>query len=48
MPLRIQPFTPERLPVGRNHYGPLAMYLAAGFAVERGSDDGSVWVRKAL
>ena len=34
--------------VGSNHYGPLAMYLAAGFAVERDSDDGSVWVRKAL
>ena len=34
--------------VGGNHYGPLAMYLAAGFAVERDSDDDSVWVRKAL
>lgn len=32
----------------QNHYGPLAMYLAAGFAVDRDSDDGSVWVRKAL
>ena len=31
-----------------NHYGPLAMYLAAGFVVDRESDDGSVWVRKAL
>ena len=32
----------------QNHYGPLAMYLAAGFAVDRDGDDGSVWVRKAL
>jgi GNAT superfamily N-acetyltransferase len=31
-----------------NHYGPLAMYLAAGFEVDRDSDDGSVWVRKPL
>ena len=31
-----------------NHYGPLAMYLAAGFAVDRACDDGSVWVRMAL
>jgi GNAT superfamily N-acetyltransferase len=31
-----------------NHYGPLAMYLAAGFVVDRESDDGSVWVRKSL
>jgi GNAT superfamily N-acetyltransferase len=31
-----------------NHYGPLAMYLAAGFAIDRDSDDGSVWVRKPL
>ena len=32
----------------QNHYGPLAMYLAAGFAVDRDSDDGSVWVRRPL
>lgn len=31
-----------------NHYGPLAMYLAAGFSVHRTDADGSVWVRKAL
>jgi GNAT superfamily N-acetyltransferase len=30
------------------HYGPLGMYLGAGFVVDRGSDDGSVWVRKPL
>ena len=33
---------------GQNHHGPLAMYLAAGFAVDRECDDGSVWVRKSL
>ena len=33
---------------GQNHHGPLAMYLAAGFTVDRECDDGSVWVRKAL
>lgn len=31
-----------------NHYGPLAMYLAAGFSIVREDDDGSVVVRKAL
>jgi GNAT superfamily N-acetyltransferase len=31
-----------------NHFGPLTMYLAAGFSVERKDDDGSVWVRKRL
>ena len=31
-----------------NHFGPPAMYLAAGFAIDRDSDDGSVWVRRAL
>ena len=31
-----------------NHFGPLAMYLRAGFTVQSTSDDGSVWVRKAL
>ncbi len=36
------------LNAAQNHYGPLAMYLAAGFAAVRDSDDGSVWVRKAL
>ena len=34
--------------VGRNHFGPLAMYEAAGFVVDRPSDHGSVWMRKTL
>lgn len=33
---------------GENHYGPLAMYLAAGFSIQRTDDDGSVWVRLTL
>ena len=31
-----------------NHFGPLAMYLAAGFTVRQTDADGSVWVRKEL
>src|SRR5712671_2456857 len=31
-----------------NHFGPLRMYLAAGFTVHRTDADGSVWVRKEL
>lgn len=31
-----------------NHFGPIAMYLAAGFTVERTDSDGSVWVGKPL
>jgi GNAT superfamily N-acetyltransferase len=31
-----------------NHFGPLSMYLKAGFAITRTDDDGSVWVSKAL
>jgi len=31
-----------------NHFGPLAMYLAAGFEMRRTDTDGSVWVSKAL
>lgn len=31
-----------------NHFGPLAMYLAAGFTVHRTDADGSVYVRKQL
>lgn len=31
-----------------NHYGPLSMYLSAGFVVHRESDDGSVYVRRTL
>ncbi len=32
----------------RAHYGPLRMYLAAGFAVHRTGDDGRVFVRRSL
>lgn len=31
-----------------NHFGPLGMYLAAGFTVHREDEDGSVFVRRAL
>ncbi|MDH5285614.1 MAG: GNAT family N-acetyltransferase [Betaproteobacteria bacterium] len=31
-----------------NYYGPLSMYLAAGFRIVRESADGDVFVRKAL
>ena len=31
-----------------NHFGPLSMYLAAGFAVVREDDEGNVFVQKAL
>lgn len=33
---------------GANHYGPLSMYLAAGFTQLREDGDGSVWVGKTL
>jgi GNAT superfamily N-acetyltransferase len=32
----------------QNHFGPLSMYLAAGFTVDRTDADGSVWVSKPL
>jgi GNAT superfamily N-acetyltransferase len=31
-----------------NHFGPLKMYLSAGFTVHREDSDGSVWVRRSL
>ncbi len=31
-----------------NHFGPLALYLSAGFTVHREDSDGSVYVRRAL
>ena len=31
-----------------NHFGPLKMYLTAGFKVHRDDGDGSAWVRLAL
>ncbi|HEU0198825.1 MAG TPA: GNAT family N-acetyltransferase [Burkholderiaceae bacterium] len=39
---------PDALGAAANHFGPLHMYLAAGFAVDRADSDGSVWVRKKL
>lgn len=32
----------------QNHYGPLSMYLAAGFQVHRSDDEGRVFVRRKL
>jgi ribosomal protein S18 acetylase RimI-like enzyme len=32
----------------QNHFGPLNMYLAAGFSLGRTDPDGSVWVSKPL
>jgi GNAT superfamily N-acetyltransferase len=31
-----------------NHFGPLSLYLSAGFSVHREDDDGSVYVRRTL
>lgn len=31
-----------------NHFGPLSMYLAAGFSIRRTDTDGSVWVQRRL
>jgi hypothetical protein len=31
-----------------NHYGPLSLYLSAGFSVVREDEDGTVLVRKSL
>jgi hypothetical protein len=31
-----------------NHFGPLALYLACGFHIDRHDADGSVYVRKGL
>jgi GNAT superfamily N-acetyltransferase len=31
-----------------NHFGPLNMFLSAGFTIQRNDSDGSVWVRRAL
>lgn len=32
----------------QHHYGPLSMYLAAGFVIHRKDDDGTVYVRRRL
>jgi len=39
---------PAATGTAENHYGPLGMYLKAGFSIERTDSDGSVWVRKKL
>ena len=39
---------PNATGTGENHFGPLGMYLKAGFAIQRTDSDGSVWVRKVL
>ncbi len=39
---------PQAKSAAENHFGPLSMYLAAGFTVDRTDSDGSVWVRKSL
>jgi GNAT superfamily N-acetyltransferase len=31
-----------------NHFGPLSLYLSAGFSVHREDEDGSVYVRRSL
>ncbi|CAN5117243.1 hypothetical protein BH11PSE10_BH11PSE10_09070 [soil metagenome] len=39
---------PQAKTAAENHFGPLALYLSAGFAVHREDEDGSVFVRRAL
>lgn len=39
---------PNAKGTGENHFGPLSMYLGAGFTVRRTDADGSVWVGKEL
>jgi GNAT superfamily N-acetyltransferase len=39
---------PQARSDAENHWGPLAMFLSAGFSIDREDDDGSVWVRKRL
>jgi hypothetical protein len=38
----------ERQDPAENHFGPLALYLSAGFTVHREDTDGSVYVRRPL
>ncbi len=38
----------ESTSAAENHFGPLKMYLSAGFSVHREDDDGSVFVRREL
>lgn len=39
---------PNATGAAENHFGPLGMYLSAGFVVHRTDSDGSVYVRKQL
>lgn len=39
---------PEETRDGPNHFGPMRMYLDAGFSVSRQDQDGSVWVERNL
>ncbi|MEO8524355.1 MAG: GNAT family N-acetyltransferase [Caldimonas sp.] len=39
---------PQAKQDAENHFGPLGMYLAAGFEVRRTDPDGSVWVEQQL
>ncbi len=39
---------PNAKGTAENHFGPLAMYLAAGFTESRTDSDGSIWVGKEL
>jgi len=39
---------PSAKGTAENHFGPLGMYLAAGFTVRQTDADGSVWVTKEL
>jgi GNAT superfamily N-acetyltransferase len=39
---------PRARGAAENHFGPLAMYLAAGFTERRKDTDGSVWVTRDL
>jgi GNAT superfamily N-acetyltransferase len=48
--LRMVEANPRTAPTSaaENHFGPLQMYLSAGFTVHQEDGDGSVWVRRAL
>ena len=39
---------PDATSDAQNHYGPLAMYLAAGFAIHRTDENGNLRVRRNL
>jgi GNAT superfamily N-acetyltransferase len=39
---------PNAASPGAHHFGPLSLYLSAGFEIEREDADGSVWVSRRL